>query len=72
MYLQSVQYLRVFHTALQDFQISTIGCHCKLQINDIYPEDEGTYSCRAVNSLGEAVSTCYVTVEGELEDEIWQ
>ncbi|KAH9498297.1 hypothetical protein Btru_006474 [Bulinus truncatus] len=47
----------------QDFQISMIGSHCKLQISEIYPEDEGKYSCKAVNNLGEAISTCYVTVE---------
>ncbi|BFZ15552.1 hypothetical protein BsWGS_18591 [Bradybaena similaris] len=52
----------------QDFQISTIGSHCKLQIQDIYPEDEGTYSCRAVNNLGEDVSSCYVSVEDLGED----
>ncbi|RUS90387.1 hypothetical protein EGW08_001882, partial [Elysia chlorotica] len=47
----------------QDFQISMIGDHCKLQIADIYPEDEGKYSCRAVNVLGEATTSCFVTVE---------
>ncbi|CAL1540809.1 unnamed protein product, partial [Lymnaea stagnalis] len=47
----------------QDFQISMIGSHCKLQISEIYPEDEGKYSCKAVNNLGEAISTCYVSVE---------
>ncbi|KAK0067332.1 titin-like isoform X1, partial [Biomphalaria pfeifferi] len=47
----------------QDFEISMIGSHCKLQISEIYPEDEGKYSCKAVNNLGEAISTCYVTVE---------
>lgn len=51
---------------LQDFQISMIGSHCKLQVADIYPEDEGKYSCKAVNSLGEISSTCFVTVEGRL------
>ncbi|KAK3802354.1 hypothetical protein RRG08_034500 [Elysia crispata] len=47
----------------QDFQISMIGDHCKLQIADIYPEDEGKYSCKAVNALGEATTSCFVTVE---------
>jgi titin len=48
-----------------DFQISTIGCHCKLQVTEIYPEDEGNYTCRAMNALGEATSTCYVSVEAQ-------
>ncbi|GFS00834.1 myosin light chain kinase, smooth muscle [Elysia marginata] len=47
----------------QDFQISMIGDHCKLQIADIYPEDEGRYSCKAVNALGETTTSCFVTVE---------
>ena len=42
-----------------------IGDHCKLQIADIYPEDEGKYSCRAVNASGEATTSCFVTVEGK-------
>uniref|UniRef100_A0A0B7BSV9 Uncharacterized protein n=1 Tax=Arion vulgaris TaxID=1028688 RepID=A0A0B7BSV9_9EUPU len=47
----------------QDFQISMIGCHCKLQISEAYPEDEGEYGCKAVNNLGEAMSTCFVAVD---------
>ncbi|GFO38542.1 titin [Plakobranchus ocellatus] len=50
----------------QDFQISMIGDHCKLQIADVYPEDEGKYSCKAVNMLGEATTSCFVTVEADL------
>ena len=30
-----------------------------------YPEDSGTYMCKATNLVGEAVTTCNVGVEGE-------
>ena len=29
-----------------------------------YPEDTGNYTCRAVNAVGEAVTTCSVAVQG--------
>ena len=29
-----------------------------------YPEDSGTYMCKATNLVGEAVTTCNVGVEG--------
>lgn len=30
-----------------------------------YGEDTGTYMCKAVNEMGEAVTTCTVKVEGD-------
>lgn len=36
-----------------------------LDILYAYPEDTGTYMCKAVNRLGEAVNTCSVEVIGE-------
>lgn len=42
-----------------------IGSHCTLQIGDVFPEDEGEYSCVAVNSLGDVTTLCYVSVEGK-------
>ena len=51
---------------LQDILISTIGSDCKLQILDVYPEDEGKYACTAKNSAGETTTTCFISVEGEL------
>ena len=36
-----------------------------LDILYAYPEDTGTYMCKAVNRLGEAVNTCSVEVVGE-------
>ena len=35
-----------------------------LDILYAYPEDTGTYMCKAVNRLGEAVNTCSVEVSG--------
>ncbi len=37
-----------------------------LDILYAYPEDTGTYMCKAVNKLGEAVNTCSVEVVGKL------
>ena len=39
-----------------------------LDILYAYAEDSGTYMCRAVNQLGEAVNTCNVQIAGELVD----
>lgn len=39
-----------------------------LDILYAYPEDTGTYMCKAVNKLGEAVNTCSVEVVGELPE----
>lgn len=47
----------------QDIQISMIGSHCALYISDVFPEDEGDYSCTATNSLGDVTSECYVVVD---------
>jgi titin len=37
-----------------------------LDILYAYPEDTGTYMCKAVNRLGEAVNTCSVEVTGKI------
>ncbi|ESO99755.1 hypothetical protein LOTGIDRAFT_173543 [Lottia gigantea] len=47
----------------QVYQISTIGDNCQLQITEVFPEDEGVYSCRAVNSQGETTQSCKLIVE---------
>jgi len=36
--------------------------NASLTINEIYPEDEGLYKCKAVNSLGSVESTCNLKV----------
>lgn len=37
---------------------------CKLTINEVFPEDAGVYTCRAVNPVGEAVCATALVVEG--------
>ena len=39
-----------------------------LDILYAYPEDSGTYTCRAINALGETSSTSNLTVQGNLYD----
>lgn len=39
---------------------------CSLAITEIFPEDAGEYTCRAVNPVGEAVCTTSLVVEGKL------
>lgn len=36
-----------------------------LAINEVFPEDEGEYICRAKNSVGTADSTCKVAIKRE-------
>ncbi|XP_060064239.1 myosin light chain kinase, smooth muscle-like isoform X2 [Ylistrum balloti] len=50
----------------QDFQISTIGNKCRLTIAEVFPEDEGRYICKAINSLGETTASCQLLVEDTL------
>lgn len=39
---------------------------CSLAITEVFPEDAGEYTCRAVNPVGEAVCTSSLVVEGIL------
>lgn len=36
-----------------------------LDIVTVRPDDSGIYTCRAVNEVGEAITTCSMKVEGE-------
>lgn len=38
---------------------------CSLAITEVFPEDAGEYTCRAVNPVGEAVCTSSLIVEGK-------
>lgn len=35
----------------------------RLHINEVYPEDEGEYICKATNSIGTADTKCKLTVK---------
>ncbi|XP_054418510.1 titin isoform X1 [Pteronotus mesoamericanus] len=48
-----------------DFQISQEGDLYSLLISEAYPEDSGTYSVNATNSVGRATSTAELLVQGE-------
>uniref|UniRef100_A0A0U1RRH3 Titin n=1 Tax=Homo sapiens TaxID=9606 RepID=A0A0U1RRH3_HUMAN len=50
-----------------DFQISQEGDLYSLLIAEAYPEDSGTYSVNATNSVGRATSTAELLVQGEEE-----
>lgn len=39
---------------------------CVLTIKEVFPEDAGEYVCVAKNKIGEALSRCIVTVDGEI------
>lgn len=39
-----------------------------LSINSLREDDSAIYTCKAVNLLGEAVSTCTLKIEGKLSD----
>lgn len=53
--------------------------HCSLVISEVCPDDDAKYTCKAVNSLGEATCTAELLVEfmqeeegdGEGEEEDW-
>lgn len=34
-----------------------------LAINEVFPEDEGQYTCKATNAMGTAETTCKLTVK---------
>lgn len=36
-----------------------------LSINEVFPEDEGVYVCKATNSIGVSETSCKLTVKRE-------
>ncbi|XP_064619618.1 titin-like isoform X3 [Lineus longissimus] len=53
----------------QDFQQMFVGETAKLDVFEIFPDDEGVYKCVAKNSVGECSTECYLTVTGPHKDE---
>lgn len=43
------------------------GSVVRLKINEVYPEDEGEYSCIVFNDLGKAVTSATIVVESKLK-----
>ena len=51
----------------KDFNYVTKGNNYALEITEVFPEDEGTYTCEAFNDVGECFTTCsmFVDVPGD-------
>jgi Immunoglobulin I-set domain. len=48
-----------------DFQLLFKGDKCSLLIKEAFVEDGGEYKVVAINSAGEASSSCNLTVQGK-------
>lgn len=48
----------------EDFKQSYEDGNATLIISEIYPDDEGTYICKAINTVGEDSCQCKLTVIG--------
>jgi len=47
----------------KDFEYKSVGNKYILEIQEIFPEDSGTYTCEAFNEIGECFTTCTLIVE---------
>ena len=54
----------------KDFEYKSSGQTHSLIIQEIFPEDAGSYTCEAFNDVGECFSTCSLVVEVPGE-EVW-
>lgn len=52
----------LFHTANRVSTMHDFG-YVALNLKYVYPEDSGTYTCRAVNELGQAVTSAVLLVQ---------
>lgn len=49
----------------EDFHFEQRGTRHSLCIQEVFPEDTGTYTCEAWNSAGEVRTQAVLTVQGE-------
>lgn len=49
----------------EDFHFEQRGARHSLCIQEVFPEDTGTYTCEAWNSAGEVRTQAVLTVQGE-------
>ena len=54
-------------TESEDFHLLREENRCTLLIQEVFPEDTGTYSCQAWNQYGEDQTQARLTVEGLLQ-----
>lgn len=57
-------YLQLIHLG-EDFNAEFDGQTARLSINQVYPEDEGEYTCVAYNELGKAITSSCLIVDSE-------
>lgn len=55
-----------------DFSAEFDGATARLHIHQVYPEDEGEYTCVAYNELGRAITSACLVVDGKKLDELEQ
>lgn len=48
----------------EDFHFESKGSQYSLLIQEVFPEDTGTYTCEAWNEVGEARTEASLTVQG--------
>jgi len=48
-----------------DFSAELDGDTARLHIHQVYPEDEGEYTCVAYNELGRALTSACLVVDGK-------
>jgi hypothetical protein len=53
-----------------DFSAELDGDTARLHIHQVYPEDEGEYTCVAYNELGRALTSACLVVDGKKSDHL--
>jgi hypothetical protein len=48
-----------------EFKYENDSAIYRLKICEVFPEDTGVFSCEALNKIGEAVTSCFVRVDGK-------